>query len=63
MRLFFIEILFLDDTRLESTFLKNNLHDAITASGQMSRHNDEYKADIANLHGQISDLINAKVGF
>lgn len=29
----------------------------------MSRHNDEYKADIANLHGQISDLINAKVSY
>lgn len=50
-----------DDTRLESTFLKNNLHDAITASAQVCRHNEDYRSDIESLHQQLTNLINAKV--
>lgn len=50
-----------DDTRLEHTFLKNNLHDAITASAQVFRHNEDYRADIESLYQQIAELINAKV--
>ncbi|XP_067647347.1 serine/threonine-protein kinase polo [Eurosta solidaginis] len=49
-----------DDTRLEQTFLKNNLHDAITASAQVFRHNEDYRADIESLHQQLTELINAK---
>ncbi|XP_034482984.1 serine/threonine-protein kinase polo [Drosophila innubila] len=49
-----------DDTRLESTFLKNNLHDAITASAQMCRHNEDYRGDIESLHQQLTSLINNK---
>lgn len=50
-----------DDTRLESTFLKNNLHDAITASAQVCRHNEDYRSDIESLHQQLTKLINDKV--
>lgn len=49
-----------NDTRLDLTFLKNNLHDAITASGQMSRHNDEYRADVINLYEQLTHLFESK---
>ncbi|XP_055543960.1 serine/threonine-protein kinase polo [Wyeomyia smithii] len=49
-----------DDTRFESSFLKNNLHDAITASGTMSRHNEGYRTDIENLYKQLSSLIASK---
>ncbi|XP_052896838.1 serine/threonine-protein kinase polo [Anopheles moucheti] len=49
-----------DDTRCESSFLKNNLHDAITASGMMSRHNDTYRADIETLHKELTKLFLAK---
>ncbi|XP_073843773.1 serine/threonine-protein kinase polo [Musca autumnalis] len=49
-----------DDTRLESTFLKNNLHDAITASAQVCRHNEDYRSDIESLYQQLTNLINAK---
>lgn len=49
-----------NDTRLESTFLKNNLHDAITASAQVCRHNEDYRGDIENLYQQLTNLINAK---
>ncbi|XP_055613204.1 serine/threonine-protein kinase polo isoform X2 [Uranotaenia lowii] len=50
----------MDDTRLESSFLKNNLHDAITASGTMPRHNEGYRTDIENLYKQLSTLIASK---
>lgn len=50
-----------EDTRFESTFLKNNLYDPIKASGQTSQHNDEYRADIENLYTQLTALINSKV--
>lgn len=50
-----------DDTRLESTFLKNNLHDAITASAQVCRQNEDYRSDIESLYQQLTNLINAKV--
>ncbi|XP_055902706.1 serine/threonine-protein kinase polo [Eupeodes corollae] len=49
-----------DDTRLESTFLKNNLHDAITASAQIGNLNEDYRADIQSLHEQLTTLINSK---
>ncbi|XP_033255775.1 serine/threonine-protein kinase polo-like isoform X1 [Drosophila miranda] len=49
-----------DDTRLESTFLKTNLHDAITASAQVCRHNEDYRSDIESLHQQLTNLINNK---
>lgn len=49
-----------DDTRMESSFLKNNLHDAITASGMISRHNDTYRADIETLHHELTKLFLAK---
>ncbi|XP_068143308.1 LOW QUALITY PROTEIN: serine/threonine-protein kinase polo [Drosophila tropicalis] len=49
-----------DDTRLESTFLKNNLHDAITASAQVCRHSEDYRSDIESLHQQLTTLINNK---
>lgn len=52
-----------DDTHLESTFLKNNLHDAITASAQVCRHNEDYRSDIQSLYQQLTNLINAKVSF
>ncbi|KAL9698605.1 hypothetical protein quinque_002046 [Culex quinquefasciatus] len=50
----------MDDTRFESSFLKNNLHDAITASGTMSRHNEGYRTDIENLYKELSKLIASK---
>ncbi|XP_033244020.1 serine/threonine-protein kinase polo-like [Drosophila miranda] len=49
-----------DDTRLESTFLNTNLHDAITASAQVCRHNEDYRSDIESLHQQLTNLINNK---
>ncbi|XP_017081265.1 serine/threonine-protein kinase polo [Drosophila eugracilis] len=49
-----------DDTRLESTFLKANLHDAITASAQVCRHSEDYRSDIESLHQQLTNLINGK---
>uniref|UniRef100_A0A182INF7 polo kinase n=1 Tax=Anopheles atroparvus TaxID=41427 RepID=A0A182INF7_ANOAO len=49
-----------DDTRLDSSFLKNNLHDAITASGMISRHNDTYRADIEALNRELMKLFLAK---
>lgn len=49
-----------DDTRFESSFLKNNLHDAITASGTMSRHNEGYRTDVESLYKQLSALIASK---
>jgi len=50
-----------DDTRLDSSFLKNNLHDAITASGTMPRHNDNCRTHIEDLYAQLSKLIIKKV--
>ncbi|EDW44190.1 serine/threonine-protein kinase polo [Drosophila sechellia] len=49
-----------DDTRLESTFLKANLHDAITASAQVCRHSEDYRSDIESLYQQLTNLINGK---
>lgn len=51
----------MDESRYESSFLKNNLHDAITASGQVSRSSDQYRMDVENLYAQLSKLIAAKV--
>lgn len=50
-----------DDTRLESTFLKNHLHDAITAQAQVVRHCGDYRSDIEILHEKLTQLIKAKV--
>lgn len=52
----------MDESRYESSFLKNNLHDAITASGQVTRSSDKYRMDVENLYAQLSKLIAAKVG-
>lgn len=49
-----------DDTRFESTFLKNNLHDAITASAQIGNLNEDYRADVQSLYDQLTTLINTK---
>lgn len=49
-----------DDTRLETTFLKANLHDAITASAQVCRHSEDYRSDIESLYQQLTNLINGK---
>ncbi|XP_037939686.1 serine/threonine-protein kinase polo-like [Teleopsis dalmanni] len=49
-----------DETRLESTFLKKNLHDAITASAQVCRHSEDYRSDVESLYQQLTNLINAK---
>lgn len=51
----------MEESRYESSFLRNNLHDAITASGQVARSSDQYKMDINNLYAQLSKLILAKV--
>lgn len=56
----FIRLIFSDETRFESSFLKNNLHDPITASGMISRHNDTYRADIETLHRELTKLFLAK---
>lgn len=51
----------LDNTRAESTFLKNNLYDCITASGSVVPHNSAmYKIDIESLYKQLTDLIESK---
>lgn len=51
----------LDNTRAESTFLKNNLYDCITASASIVPHNSAmYKIDIENLYKQLTDLIESK---
>uniref|UniRef100_A0A1B0AW41 polo kinase n=1 Tax=Glossina palpalis gambiensis TaxID=67801 RepID=A0A1B0AW41_9MUSC len=49
-----------DDTRLESTFLKNNLHDATTASAQVYQHNQDYRSDMECLCQQLTKIIEAK---
>lgn len=51
----------MDISHMDSSFLKNNLHDAITASGTIARHCDKYKADIESLYSQLSKLIASKV--
>ena len=51
-----------DDTRIDSTFLKNHLHDAITAAGSISSSlNQIYKGDVENLYKQLTELIKARV--
>ncbi|XP_033254528.1 serine/threonine-protein kinase polo-like [Drosophila miranda] len=37
-----------------------NLHDTITASFQLCRHNEDYRSDIESLHQQLTHLINKK---
>uniref|UniRef100_A0A1A9ZCY3 polo kinase n=1 Tax=Glossina pallidipes TaxID=7398 RepID=A0A1A9ZCY3_GLOPL len=49
-----------DDTRLGSTFLKNNLHDAITASAHIHQNNQDYRSDMESLYQQLTKLIEAK---
>uniref|UniRef100_A0A1B0G629 polo kinase n=1 Tax=Glossina morsitans morsitans TaxID=37546 RepID=A0A1B0G629_GLOMM len=48
-----------DDT-YESTFLKNNLQDRITASGSAYEYNENYHSDIESLTQQLTKLIEAK---
>lgn len=52
---------FREETRLESSFLKNNLHDPITASAQVCNRNEDYRSDIESLYQQLTNLLNAKV--
>jgi polo-like kinase 1 len=65
MECFFFTLFFVcfkvDETRFDSSFLKNNLHDAITASGTMPRHNDNCRTHIEDLYAQLSKLIAKKV--
>lgn len=50
-----------DDTRAESTFLKNNLYDCITASASVVPHNSAtYKMDIESLYKQLTEFIESK---
>lgn len=53
-------ILGIDDTKVESSFLKNNLFDAITASGTIPKNNDLYQADVQDLYEQITKLLLSK---
>lgn len=50
-----------EDTRFESSFLRYNLNDPITAAGIINKHNDCYKRDIESLLTQISKLFISKV--
>ncbi|XP_037891931.1 serine/threonine-protein kinase polo-like [Glossina fuscipes] len=49
-----------DDACSEVTFLKNNLHDTITASAHVYQHNCDYRNDIESLYQQLTKLIEAK---
>lgn len=49
-----------DETRYDSSFLKNNLHDQITAAGNIARNCEKYSTDINNLYSQLSRLIGSK---
>jgi polo-like kinase 1 len=51
----------IDETNYESSFLKNNLHDAITASGMMAGHGQMHKSHLELLHQQLSDLFSNKL--
>ena len=50
-----------DETNYESSFLKNNLHDAITASGMMTTTGSTQKDQLQMLHQQLTELFNTKL--
>lgn len=58
---FFDNFPFLDDTHYESSFLKNNLHDAITASGMMAVTGQTHRANLELLHHQMNELFKHKL--
>lgn len=53
--------LILDETNYESSFLKNNLHDAITASGMMTTTGVHQKAQLEALYQQLTELFSTKL--
>lgn len=50
-----------DDTHTDLSFLKNNLHDQITASGMMAVSSKIQKEHLEMLQTQLSELFNAKL--
>lgn len=50
-----------DETNYESSFLKNNLHDAITAGGMMSAVGQFQKLNLEMLHQQLTELFASKL--
>lgn len=50
-----------DDTHTELSFLKNNLHDAITASGMMTASSKIQKDHLEMLQQQMSELFGKKL--
>lgn len=49
-----------DDTRLDSSFLKNHLHDHITAAGNVAKNCEKYSIDVTHLYAQLSRLLASK---
>jgi polo-like kinase 1 len=50
-----------DDTHTDLSFLKNNLHDAITASGMMAAASQVQKGHLEMLHQQLTELFSKKL--
>ncbi|KAL7019012.1 hypothetical protein ACKWTF_010984 [Chironomus riparius] len=50
-----------DDTHSEFSFLKNNLHDAITASGMMTASSQLQKTNLELLYQQMNELFAKKL--
>jgi len=55
------KLYFTDDTHSEFSFLKNNLHDAITASGMMTASSQFQKSNLDLLHQQMTELFGKKL--
>jgi polo-like kinase 1 len=53
--------LYLDETHTNMSFLKNNLHDAITASGMMTASSQLQKTNLELLHQQLTELFAGKL--
>lgn len=49
-----------DETRLDSSFLKNHLHDQITAAGNVAKNCEKYSVDVSSLYSQLSRLLSSK---
>uniref|UniRef100_A0A1A9WMT4 polo kinase n=1 Tax=Glossina brevipalpis TaxID=37001 RepID=A0A1A9WMT4_9MUSC len=60
MALIEINLVQYNDTRLEYTFLKTNLHDAITASAYFYQDNGDFRSDLKGLYQQLTTLIETK---
>lgn len=52
-------VIFTDDR--QTTFLRRNLNDQITAAGAIPKNNVEYKADVDDLYLQLTKLLNERV--